>query len=696
MVIPLEHPTVCLPCTSHLGTVRLLDLGNSPVSLTLGGYQEARFVNHGISFTLGSADNLPRSLVRGIEVSVQDGPSEPEGWNSSTEILSTWDNYFEALIDSTTPYLWLPDELCDKLEAAFNLTYNNTFELYTLTNDQYREFMKEDSISFTFSLSSFDNTDDFGQPLDAYGVVNITIPARAFTGTLQYPFMNAAIAYGDPAVPFFALRRASNTSTMIIGRSFLQESYIITKYDEAVFSIHQALFPNSSASDLVLTPIWQPGNNVYPGPPSRGGSGLSTAEKAGIAVGVIVGCLVAGIIGWLFYRRQRNKKNAGSETRSKGGESSDSPTVRGSLVSRIFSLLGRRKKSPKEGAVLEKVAEQPCEAPNTQIYELPAPIPPAELDGDDASSLNGDTLGAESTQSMSAYEVARRKMDRQLQGPAPAYTPPSDGGLIPAEKTDHVTTTLAIPPRLRTHPPSPPSSLSATDSGTANTNSLRPSLPSPITPRLDWTNRMGEPPSPLTSTNVGSSTHLSGPSLRPMSARSEAGSMTSSHISPTTDRFVEPSNLPLSVPMGQATVQRTPIEPSRVVLLGPLPDNVRLSRRNSGSRHADADVEAGPPDVEVHRGHRTYDSLGSNFTVDEELRLDLTRQMDQSSAQSTNQQSNTRLSQVQTQGLGTQRSSPNNGTEPSSPDSQGRINPGLDLVHVPQLAERRYSWEEER
>ena len=48
-------------------------------------------------------------------------------------------------------------------------------------------------------------------------------------------------------------------------------------------------------------------------------------------------------------------------------------------------------------------------------------------------------------------------------------------------------------------------------------------------------------------------------------------------------------------------------------------------------------------------------------------------------------------------GRGGSRSSQGDGSNNlASPRSLDRIDPGAELIHVPQLAERRYSWEEER
>jgi hypothetical protein len=112
----------------------------------------------------------------------------------------------------------------------------------------------------------------------------------------------------------------------------------------------------------------------------------------------------------------------------------------------------------------------------------------------------------------------------------------------------------------------------------------------------------------------------------------------------------------------QPSIQRTPIDSTHVVCLGPLPDNVRLPHQL---------IIQGAPTVQGHdivpprmptiqsenpsRRHSTTDTLGSNFTLEEEARV-----------------------------------VPQAGTS-----AFGRMD-GFDIVHVPQMAHQRYSWEEER
>ncbi|KAI8266478.1 hypothetical protein K4K58_009735 [Colletotrichum sp. SAR11_239] len=393
----------------------------TPCSVTLGGYDSSRFVPHNTEFSLDPSDGLPHALVRGIEVTVGEGKAVPGGWGSRTQILSNMTTSFSAMIDSSTPYLWLPDAICDQFAAAFNLTYNNTFNLYTVTNEHH------------------DNTDDFGHPLTVPGVVNITITAAAFAQVLRYPFMDEAIKYGDPAVPYFPLRRASNfTNTLIIGRSFLQEAYLITKYDSGVFSLHQAVFPEDAQTHLNISQIKQPDNSPYPGPPAQATiHGLSTAQMGGIAAGVVAACIVL-LVAWYCLRRRKRAACAAARAMEEGKDTASTIMMEPprSPVAKMFSkMLGKKK--AKRGSPQEVMGStsQPIEVAadaNHAVYELPAPIAPIELDGDDGKSLHEPIgFGTMQTQTAGTYEAARRNIEIQLQGPVPIYSPPENPADFP-------------------------------------------------------------------------------------------------------------------------------------------------------------------------------------------------------------------------------------------------------------------------
>ncbi|KAG8407117.1 hypothetical protein J3458_020611 [Metarhizium acridum] len=651
---------------------------------------------HDKTFTMNQTEGVPRPLIRGIEVS----SSNESSWKTATRILLDYNSAFTAVIDTTTPYLWLPPALCDNFATALNLTYNETFQLYTLTNEQYRQYSSSSSLAFVFSFSSMDNHDNFGDPLDVTGVVNITVPITTFVSLLSYPFMKGAVGYTDPAVPYFALRKAPTNGTAIIGNAFMQEAYLMTKYDSGVFSIHQARFPSDPTGDAKLTKINRPNNSPFPPPPdSNGRNGLSTAEMVGIAVGAVAffSTLVFAFFCYRRHERQQRERSGDDFDDDKDSASTLTPDSPRSPISQMLSRIVGRRRSRRAGATMTASGD-PSEAPDHQIYELPAPAAPAELDagGSDDNSILGETdSGTDSTQHLSAYEIARRKLDRQLQGPVPEYTPPVDGTGVQLEKAS----VPEVRPTLETNMIDQPSPISPARSRGADStsNTLLVSEPSPVSPRGDWNS--AELPSPVTA-SMPPRSYSSGTRSGGQSTASRSLSVNSnSPASQATD--TRPPPIP-------AAFQRTPIDPSKVVCLGPLPESVHLSGHivGTGSRMMNSDGCEIPASMFVPGSHASEGSLGSNFTEEED------RMAEEEEPRGTNHSSmrlngghhGTIRSQLNTdrQPLPSQPGEHESQTGSPRPvhsdrsSEEGRIDTGRDLIHVPQMADKRYSWEEDR
>ncbi|KAL6861079.1 hypothetical protein J3F83DRAFT_747302 [Trichoderma novae-zelandiae] len=659
-----------------------------PVSITLGGHDTARYVPHDIDFTLTPQDNMPRALIRGIEASASSSTNKPKKWASGTASLSGWDNSFTALIDSTTPYLWLPSAVCDEFADAFNLTYNATFDLYTLTNEQYNKYGSADSFTFTFSFSSFDNHDNFGSPLNVPGLVNITVPMRAFVNLLQYPFMHRTIKYGDPAIPYFALRKSHNDSAIVIGRSFLQEAYIITKYDEAVFSVHQAKFPQQPIAEANLVPIKQPNDSPYPSPPKQGGSRLSTGQMIGIVVGGILLCSFC-LIGLCCICRRRKSPEKGDDTtitETKDGASTLVPETPRLPRPALFSKFTRRKKFRSEGIKYTTPVVPLCiEAPDSEIYELPAPISPVELDasdGEDASSiLIGETvLGTDTTGSLSAYEAARRRMDRQLQGPVPEYSPSLLGIALPPEKvigtTDEEQTTSSVP----VSPIKPESGI----------GSLPASLPSPIS--------SGDSSYPDTTSYPGPGSAAAqlpnGNSRNPYDQDASLHTQLA-NIQSNPERSRSPAaSDPDQTSHSSMACQKTPIDPINIVCLGDLPDHLQSLRHSILLAHIVSQENRDSMSSFTPRFraefHLSEQSLGSNFTEEEDrIMHEMTTQATISTGRSHGESPSGGPAGQQ----GEEHSLSQEIKSPHSSQRDERID-GDDIVHVPQMAAKRYSWED--
>jgi hypothetical protein len=476
-----------------------------PASLTLGGYDEFRFKPHDVNFNLDPRNRTPSVNLRGITVSV-----------SMNESLT-------AIIDTSTPYLWLPQSVCDRFAAELNLQWNETLGVYVFSDgSQYNDYLQNSDLSFTFSLSSYDNLDNYAQPLALPGVVNITVPSAAFAQLLRYPFNNV-IRVTDSSVPYFPLKRAAEGGPYIIGRAFMQAAYMVLKYETSSFSLHEALFPVNPSTNISIVNIDHAPTSPYPShvePPPESG-GLKTPQIVGIAVAAALAGSI-GLLTWWCCRRRRKSRKAKKGGDSLGEmkedtESIDSGSPR-SPVRRMLSIIIRRKKSKKP--VIHEVDgshTQPVEFAadaSHEVYELPVPLEPVELDSNYEGTDEATEFGTDNSHGLSPYELARRKLDRQLQGPSPVYTSASPTSPM-TEKTGQDVS--PVPHHRPSDEPSPASSPSY-----ANTNSLPNSLPSPMTPHPgDWTNRHFDLPSPMTVAPPFPSPHFpgnnSGPNTSPLS-----------------------------------------------------------------------------------------------------------------------------------------------------------------------------------
>ncbi|OTB08212.1 hypothetical protein M426DRAFT_8019 [Hypoxylon sp. CI-4A] len=650
-----------------------------PLSLTLGGYDVNRFEPHDTKFSLNATTRQPEVLVRSITASVSDAASAPTSWPASSFPLLSFNESVTALLDSSTPYLWLPDAICDRFASSLNLTYNETFGLYLFPdNDNLERYRSSPDLSFTFALSSPDNRDNFGQPLDVPGVVNITVSANAFIQNLRYPFMNL-IEFGAPAVPYFPLKRAGSNGRIIIGRSFFQEAYLMTNYETSSFSVHKAKFPDNPLRDTSIQTVATSANSPYPGPPAQPskGGGLTESQTIGLAIGVCFVGVVGAIVAFFILRRRRKQRVAeDSEGPFKDKASTIDSSPPTTPIERIISKMSRgfrgRKESireeheeineleeDKEMKIFEFGADQSHER-----YELPAHAP-VELEG----AMTKDVLNAgKEPRRMSGYEYAKYQLEQQQRGLVPEYTPRVVERPVKAYHNISPVTQYGPLDRIAETP-------SPTSSPTYDT--LGSNMPSPLSSQSDWTNRMPEHYSPMGFVPTQTLSHSSSyPNFTyaPSSPSSVSSPGSASlHRSASTTAFgASFSSQPAPPP---ASFQRAPIDASRVICLGPLPDNVQLPHQSTqppqspptpppapGYLSIDGETFAYPPMPPIppsneefsYRASRrvsTADTLGSNYTVEEDARMAVARE-------------------------------------------HGRID-GPDLIHIPQPASKRYSWEEQ-
>lgn len=193
-------------------------------------------------------------------------------------------------VDSTVPQIWLPIEACQAFEKAFGLTFDETSELY-LVNTALHDQLLTQNASITFTL---------GAAATGGQTTNITLPYASFDLLVTPP--TAGVANNTR---YFPLRRAANDSQYTLGRTFLQESYLIVDWERQNFSISQCEFSANMGTTLVA---------IDSASSSSGSGDTSTGTKIGIAVGVVIAVIViAAAIATFFILKKKKAKQRAAE-----------------------------------------------------------------------------------------------------------------------------------------------------------------------------------------------------------------------------------------------------------------------------------------------------------------------------------------------------------------------------------------------
>ena len=124
-------------------------VGNRLGSLVLGGYDANRFrspATQNFKMPTGVNRTLLEVSVNQISLTYADGTSKIV--NSAAGGVTK----YEAIIDSTLPFLYMPKSVCDNFEQLLGLNYDNTTGLY-LVNATQRTANSGLNITFPLSLT---------------------------------------------------------------------------------------------------------------------------------------------------------------------------------------------------------------------------------------------------------------------------------------------------------------------------------------------------------------------------------------------------------------------------------------------------------------------------------------------------------------------------------------------------------------
>lgn len=235
-------------------------------SLTLGGYDKEQIQGSSIEFDIDPGNKT-------LEVPLRQIIASTTLQNSQTS-LHSGNGTVTMRIDSSTSYLWLPTDVCDAFTKAFGLIERTDSEFFLVHATTQKQLMQMNP-TITFTI---------GHGATSSDSLSFRFPYSAFNQYVGAPYYGFNVSY-------FPIRRAANESQYVLGRSFLQEAYLVVDWEKNKFNLSQASHSNGS---LYLVPI--PGIE-------EGEHRLSAGELAGI----IISCLVVAIVvfaAWLWQSYQ--------------------------------------------------------------------------------------------------------------------------------------------------------------------------------------------------------------------------------------------------------------------------------------------------------------------------------------------------------------------------------------------------------
>lgn len=162
--------------------------------------------------------------------------------------------------------------------------------------------LKELNPTLSFALGNNNNPSE---------LLNIKLPYAALDLQAQWPIFNKTTNY-------FPIRRADNDTQYTLGRTFLQEAYVITDYERKNFSVYQAHFEEGATpkADIVsiLSPTYQNQNTTVSNKPISAPTNakLKTPAIVGITIGTIAAVVLVILV--LFFLRRRRSKAAEAES----------------------------------------------------------------------------------------------------------------------------------------------------------------------------------------------------------------------------------------------------------------------------------------------------------------------------------------------------------------------------------------------
>lgn len=272
-------PTAPLLRISHCGKGRLPALVQFLARrwvLKVGFNHSCRCILNNVTFGFGNETS--RDLTVDLQNISYDRP------DSSQLLIST----IPVLFNSVITHLWLPVEVRQQFEKAFDITWNETAQLYLLDTDTHA-YLSKLNATFTFPL---------GHAGSGRDVVEIALPYSAFNLEGSPPFIDHPSKYFPPM-------RAERPEQYMLGRMFLQGAYVVADYERQNFSVSQALFPDASQKSgntiVEIAPLGSADTGL------ENATSLSAGDIAGIVMGAVIAISIIAAGMWWCARWRKTK-----------------------------------------------------------------------------------------------------------------------------------------------------------------------------------------------------------------------------------------------------------------------------------------------------------------------------------------------------------------------------------------------------
>jgi hypothetical protein len=199
---------------------------------------------------------------------------------------------FLATADSTRPYIYLPEDGYDQVLRYLNLV-SDPLSGYVLVTEQQKRSLEARQTSLRFHLT--EHSDTMQPPPPA---VQVVLPTSSLIMQLGFPYVASTSWY----LPI--MKGNSSVSNFVLGRTFLQDAYLIADYDNRYFKIHQVDW-NTTSSDPSKDFVLPLGSSPH----------IATPEPAAPSRNILIPVLVVSItvlfvvaLSIFLVRRRANRK----------------------------------------------------------------------------------------------------------------------------------------------------------------------------------------------------------------------------------------------------------------------------------------------------------------------------------------------------------------------------------------------------